>query len=93
MLHLTAISLSPATLPIPQDPDNLRLGGAEIGGHQLLVEEGRWYTCNRLEVLPGPALPFVFLERASQAFYIQCGRPQGVLLAGYVRYAAGGKLL
>ena len=22
----------------------------EIGGHQLIVEEGRWYTVNRLEV-------------------------------------------
>lgn len=22
----------------------------EIGGHQLVVEEGRWYTVNRLEV-------------------------------------------
>ncbi|KAL4427120.1 hypothetical protein ABPG77_001124 [Micractinium sp. CCAP 211/92] len=25
----------------------------EIGGHQLIVEEGRWYTVNRLEVEPG----------------------------------------
>jgi ribosomal protein L21 len=22
----------------------------DIGGHQLIVEEGRWYTVNRLEV-------------------------------------------
>lgn len=22
----------------------------EIGGHQLIVEEGRWYSVNRLEV-------------------------------------------
>jgi hypothetical protein len=22
----------------------------EVGGHQLIVEEGRWYTVNRLEV-------------------------------------------
>ena len=22
----------------------------ELGGHQLIVEEGRWYTVNRLEV-------------------------------------------
>ena len=52
----------PATRPIPQDPDKLRLGGAEIGGHQLLVEEGRWYTCNRLEVLLGPTSLFVSLR-------------------------------
>lgn len=25
----------------------------EIGGHQLIVEEGRWYTVNRLEVRDG----------------------------------------
>lgn len=25
----------------------------EIGGHQLIVEEGRWYTVNRLEVREG----------------------------------------
>lgn len=22
----------------------------EVGGHQLIVEEGRWYAVNRLEV-------------------------------------------
>jgi hypothetical protein len=33
-------------------PANLRATRvcADIGGHQMLVEEGRWYTCNRLEV-------------------------------------------
>ncbi|GAB4813182.1 hypothetical protein N2152v2_000228 [Parachlorella kessleri] len=25
----------------------------ELGGHQLIVEEGRWYTVNRLEAEPG----------------------------------------
>lgn len=25
----------------------------EIGGHQLIVEEGRWYTVNRLQAEPG----------------------------------------
>lgn len=34
---------------------SLHLGGGrtDIGGHQMLVEEGRWYTCNRLEVGSG----------------------------------------
>eukprot|EP00887_Chlorella_sp_A99_P007006 scaffold2.g7006.t1 len=28
----------------------------EIGGHQLIVEEGRWYNVNRLEADPGSKL-------------------------------------
>ena len=28
----------------------------DIGGHQLIVEEGRWYTVNRLEAEPGSTI-------------------------------------
>ena len=38
-------------------------------------------------------LAFCFLARATLAFKMQRGLSQGVLLAGYVLYAAGGKLL
>eukprot|EP01025_Chloroclados_australasicus_P055498 TRINITY_DN6731_c0_g1_i1.p2 TRINITY_DN6731_c0_g1~~TRINITY_DN6731_c0_g1_i1.p2 ORF type:complete len:186 (-),score=9.22 TRINITY_DN6731_c0_g1_i1:386-943(-) len=30
----------------------------EVGGVQQLVEEGRWYTCNRLQAEPGSRISF-----------------------------------
>ena len=36
----------------------------DIGGVQHIVEEGRWYTCNRLEVGPGPLSPIHTMQIA-----------------------------
>lgn len=41
-----ASSAAAPSLPAPADTYAV----VEIGGHQLIVEEGRWYTVNRLEV-------------------------------------------
>jgi large subunit ribosomal protein L21 len=47
----------------------------EIGGHQLVVEEGRWYDVNRLEAPPGAkiALGRVLALKSGGAFAV--GRP------------------
>ncbi|EIE19439.1 ribosomal protein L21 [Coccomyxa subellipsoidea C-169] len=29
------------------------MASEDLGGTQILVEEGRWYTCNRLQAEPG----------------------------------------
>ena len=42
-------SRSPLPCLSPPTP-SFTLHSPEIGGVQMLVEEGRWYTCNRLEV-------------------------------------------
>lgn len=48
-------------------PTDMRVPDADLGGTQLLVEEGRWYTCNRLQVgvLPTQALIFLCLAKLS----------------------------
>lgn len=35
-----------------QAPDTYAI--VEIGGHQMFVEPGKWYTCNRLQVCMHP---------------------------------------
>lgn len=47
----------------------------DVGGVQHLVEEGRWYTCNRLAAAPGDVVSFgrVLAVKADDEFHI--GRP------------------
>ncbi|EFN53470.1 hypothetical protein CHLNCDRAFT_136744 [Chlorella variabilis] len=47
----------------------------EIGGHQLIVEEGRWYTVNRLEAEPGSKIQLgrVLAHKAGGKFAV--GQP------------------
>ena len=44
-------SSATAKHPVSVEPKNeAHVLFADLGGTQLLVEEGRWYTCNRLQV-------------------------------------------
>lgn len=58
MLLTCAVASAPAT----NSPDPSYDGVADtyavvdIGGHQLIVEEGRWYTVNRLDAEPGSTI-------------------------------------
>jgi large subunit ribosomal protein L21 len=47
----------------------------DVGGVQHLVEEGRWYTCNRLKAEPGDVVSFgrVLALKADDEFHV--GRP------------------
>lgn len=47
----------------------------DVGGVQHLVEEGRWYTCNRLKASPGDVVSFgrVLAVKDEEVFHV--GRP------------------
>jgi large subunit ribosomal protein L21 len=47
----------------------------DVGGVQHLVEEGRWYTCNRLKASPGDVVSFgrVLAVKDNEVFHV--GRP------------------
>mmetsp|Transcript_32861 Transcript_32861/g.93238 ORF Transcript_32861/g.93238 Transcript_32861/m.93238 type:complete len:186 (-) Transcript_32861:270-827(-) len=47
----------------------------EIGGTQMLVEEGRWYSCDRLEAEPGSKIQLgrVIAHKAKDSFTV--GKP------------------
>lgn len=47
----------------------------DVGGVQHLVEEGRWYTCNRLKASPGDVVSFgrVLAMKSEGEFHV--GRP------------------
>jgi large subunit ribosomal protein L21 len=47
----------------------------DVGGVQHLVEEGRWYTCNRLKASPGDVVSFgrVLAVKDDEVFHV--GRP------------------
>ena len=47
----------------------------DVGGVQHLVEEGRWYTCNRLKASPGDVVSFgrVLAVKDEDVFHV--GRP------------------
>jgi len=47
----------------------------EIGGHQLIVEEGRWYTVNRLEVAPGAKINLGRVLALKHAGKFHVGKP------------------
>ncbi|PRW61049.1 50S ribosomal L21 [Chlorella sorokiniana] len=47
----------------------------EIGGHQLVVEEGRWYTVNRLEVAPGSRIQLGRVLALKQGGQFSVGQP------------------
>lgn len=47
----------------------------EIGGHQLIVEEGRWYTVNRLEAEPGSTIKLGRVLALKSDGKFQVGQP------------------
>lgn len=40
----------------------------EVGGHQMFVEPGKWYTCNRLQV----RIPQATSSAAAVLLFLQC---------------------
>lgn len=47
----------------------------DVGGVQHLVEEGRWYTCNRLKATPGDVVSFGRVLAVKQDDVFHVGRP------------------
>lgn len=47
----------------------------ELGGHQLIVEEGRWYTVNRLEAEPGSKIQLGRVLALKQGGTFRVGQP------------------
>ncbi|KAK9818015.1 hypothetical protein WJX72_005717 [[Myrmecia] bisecta] len=47
----------------------------DVGGTQHLVEEGRWYTCNRLKAEPGSKIQFARVLALKSGGQFQVGRP------------------
>lgn len=47
----------------------------EIGGHQLIVEEGRWYTVNRLQAEPGTKIQLGRVLALKQDGKFNVGKP------------------
>lgn len=47
----------------------------DVGGVQHLVEEGRWYTCNRLKATPGDVVSFGRVLAVKQEDVFHVGRP------------------
>ncbi|GBF90102.1 50S ribosomal protein L21 [Raphidocelis subcapitata] len=47
----------------------------EVGGHQMFVEPGKWYTCNRLQVEPGSKIKFGRVLALKQGGTFSVGKP------------------
>jgi ribosomal protein L21 len=47
----------------------------DIGGHQLIVEEGRWYSVNRLEAEPGSKIQLGRVLALKSAGEFKVGKP------------------
>eukprot|EP00199_Chlamydomonas_sp_CCMP681_P003059 CAMPEP_0119104218 /NCGR_PEP_ID=MMETSP1180-20130426/2483_1 /TAXON_ID=3052 ORGANISM="Chlamydomonas cf sp, Strain CCMP681" /NCGR_SAMPLE_ID=MMETSP1180 /ASSEMBLY_ACC=CAM_ASM_000741 /LENGTH=159 /DNA_ID=CAMNT_0007088907 /DNA_START=13 /DNA_END=492 /DNA_ORIENTATION=- len=47
----------------------------EIGGHQMFVEPGKWYTCNRLKADVGSRIKFGRVLAMKQDGKLTVGRP------------------
>ncbi|KAK9833978.1 hypothetical protein WJX81_000391 [Elliptochloris bilobata] len=77
MTHFIVAEAEPATAVAQPEPvDELgKYAVIDIGGHQMLVEEGRWYTCNRLEAEPGSKLLLGRVLALKEAGQFHVGRP------------------
>ncbi|KAL4854180.1 50S ribosomal protein L21 [Chlorella vulgaris] len=80
-LAVSAVAAPEAVAAPSSKPEPSHSGAAdtyavvEIGGHQLIVEEGRWYTVNRLEAEPGSKIQLgrVLAHKAGGKFSV--GQP------------------
>lgn len=68
-----AVKLDKPSSSFPTTTDKYAI--IDVGGVQHLVEEGRWYTCNRLKASPGDVVSFgrVLAVKDEEVFHV--GRP------------------
>ncbi|PSC74226.1 50S ribosomal L21 [Micractinium conductrix] len=80
-LQVTAVAAPDAAPAAPSKAEPSYSGAVEtyavveIGGHQLIVEEGRWYTVNRLEAEPGSKLAMGRVLALKSGGKFQVGQP------------------
>jgi large subunit ribosomal protein L21 len=68
----------------------------DVGGNQHLVEEGRWYTCDRMQVSPGDVVSFgrVLAVKYDGNFHLGAPYVEGVTVeAEIVEHLKGPKVL
>ncbi|KAI8100472.1 hypothetical protein M9435_006956 [Picochlorum sp. BPE23] len=69
------------SIPVTNSPNPSYEGVADtyavvdIGGHQLIVEEGRWYSVNRLEAEPGSKIQLGRVLALKSAGEFKVGKP------------------
>jgi ribosomal protein L21 len=68
----------------------------DVGGNQHLVEEGRWYTCDRMKVSPGNVVAFgrVLALRTDGQFHLGAPYVEGATVeAEIVEHLKGPKVM
>jgi len=76
LTHCFAAAAAAATADAPSyESTSTKYAIVEIAGQQMIVEEGRWYSCNRLEATPGSKIELgrVLAARNKEDFMI--GQP------------------